>query len=647
MKKIFKRILSAVISFALAMIGTVAGSFPAALPVKAESVLTYEQTNVLDDLTNATIDGEKFSLENYPFDTRKQTKVLSFVEYCYSFYEDKQDKFGLYVYVYNPKGLAFETSSPLNRIQLTCGTSASESYKKYPLLFLNYSLKENYEGLFYKFKVWLTDSQKQDILQEVDKDNRVYRISGIELLTKGNLNATDYAVATTYSYSGYASGYGNTVTGENTLKYSSDQTEVLSLDVHATQYRPEGTNGKNDYTQDSLHSVYFAVPNDVLNRYGEMTALHATWLNAVLKPALVTGNQNAYNAIKPYLGKNIGKETDAFDYGYLGAYKVTTSGTTGILQTYSHSGFSYNRDYDSTYEEYGYAIETLYMLFHSGSATDSADNYTVSSEKIIEQMKASKSKYGGVIVNGKYSSEIFESYDSTFTEVNIRADENFSLTSETISTNWWDLLFHAGGTTVSATFDGIQAIYPVKASDVSGTAKEVSDRLYISESDYEEFYDFYEANKNTSTVYLFRYQVSDYIAQEATLFSRGSFLWLETWEEVDTNAYFFQETVNLDFDVIDVTFMNGTTETVIPVVANPIDVVPDATPPVYTESDEKPNWWKLILLIIGLILLWIFSPLVVIIIKFLIWLICLPFKALGKAFKWIGRRLKGKRNDKG
>ena len=119
MKKIFKRIFSAVISFALAVLGLVAGIFPATFPVQAETALTYEQTNVLDDLTNATIDGKPFSLTDYNFDKNKETQVLSFVEYCYSFYENKQDKYGLYVYVYNPKGLQFETGSPLNMIQFT------------------------------------------------------------------------------------------------------------------------------------------------------------------------------------------------------------------------------------------------------------------------------------------------------------------------------------------------------------------------------------------------------------------------------------------------------------------------------------------------------------------------------------------------
>ncbi|MBQ4268122.1 MAG: hypothetical protein IJB97_00560 [Clostridia bacterium] len=645
MGKIFKRIIKAMVSFALAVVGWAVGSFPTALPVTADTALTYEQTNVLDDLIGATVNGEKFSLADYNFDETKETQVISFVEYCYSAYENKQDRYVLYVYVYNPQGLAIETSSPLNKIQLGLGNERNVGYTKYPLLFLNSSLKENYEGMFYKFKVVLTNEQKREILEALDKDNRVYKVSGIELHISENANATEYAVGTTYEFSGFADGYGEVGKTHKRLTCKSEQSETLKLNVHSTQYRPEGTNGKNDYTQDSLHSVYFAVPNTTLDEYGTMSEIHATWLNAVLKPALVTGNQSAYKAILGHLGENIGKETDAFDYGYLGAYSSGVNSATGNMYRVTHSGFSYNRDYKPERKEYGYAIKTLYMLFNAGEGLDSADHYTVSSEELKEQMLKSKSDYGGVILNGKYSAEIFESYDKTFTDVHIRADEKYSLTSKTISMSWWDMLFKRNGTTVSNTFDGIQAIYPVKPSDTVGDAKTVSDRLYIAERDYNDFNAFYEKHKSTSTVYLFRYQVSDYMSQEATLFSRGSFLWLDTWEKVDTNAYFFQETVNLDFDVIDVTFSNGKTETVLPVVASPIDVIPGATPPVHTTSDEKQYVWLWLLIIVLLILLAYFAPVLSPIINFAAGILCLPFKWLGKFFGWLKARRARKQND--
>lgn len=604
----------------------------------------FDKTNVLDDLKDMTFDGKKFNLEEYNFDTKKDTQILSFVEYCYSFYEEKQSDFSFYVYIYNPKGLKFKTDSSLNTIQFATTNNSDSAYTKYTLTYLNKSEKADYEGLFYKFKVNLTEEQKTAILNGVNSSSRVYKVSGFELVTQGALNATDYAVSLTYKYSGYAKGCGPNENAESTLKFTSEGLETLSLDVHATTYRPDGTNGKNDYTQDSLHSVYFAVPNEVIKQYGEMVAVHATWLNAVLKPALVTGNQVAYYSILNYLGQDIGDYNKNLNYAYLGAYSSSTHQSGDLYKTY---GFNYNLNeyigtsiYDKT--KYGSDIEMLCMLFNSGSLDNSADSYIVSSELIQEKLIESANMFGGNLVNGKYSEYMFESVDDEFTVVNIKADDTYSLDSElqVIGSSWWDKLW---GIThiVSSTFDGIQAIYPVKDKDLSGTKEQISNKLYISEYDVDDFKSYYENNKENSTVYLFRYQVSDYISQEATLFEKSSFLGIEGYSEVDTNAYFFQETINLDFDVIDVTFSTGEFETVIPVVSNPIDVIPDATPPVYTESDK--DGLDLLKIIIAfflvIILIWFLNATgsLKLVGDGIIWAITAPFKFI----KWLIDKFRG------
>jgi hypothetical protein len=133
----------------------VAGITPATIFVKAESsVEAFEKINVMDDLANATIGGKPFDLEKYNFDEKKETQILSFVEYCYSFYQEKQEDYGLYVYIYNPKGLKFDTESSLNAIQLATTKETDSAYAKYPLEYINKSDKASYEGLFYKFKIF-------------------------------------------------------------------------------------------------------------------------------------------------------------------------------------------------------------------------------------------------------------------------------------------------------------------------------------------------------------------------------------------------------------------------------------------------------------------------------------------------------------
>ena len=580
-----------------------AGIGPAAIKVKAENKADYEQSNVLDDLENSTINGEPFDLEKYNFDTKKDTEVLTFVEYCYSFYQEKQDDYGLYIYVYNPKGLKFDAESPLNTVQLAVTGETDSAYTKYPLEFLNMTDKADYEGLFYKFKVVLSDEQKQDILGMVNSSNRMYKVSGIELLTKGDMNATEYAVNTTYSYSGYAKGYGSNENAESTLEFTSESLETLSLEVHPAFYRPEGTNGKNGYTQDNLHSVYFSVPKKITEQYGTMKKVHATWLNAVLCPALVTGNAQAYNATSAYLGKiSEGVNHDGLDYAYLGVTdKYYIAGNWNYTFDYS---YNYNTSKMSAEEILtsglhakhtpvaGKELPVLYMLFNAGEGTDSADGYTVPAEEITERLTEGVHKFGGETINGKYAACMFESTDGAYTEVNITADDKFSLTSEKINKTWWDRMWGLSGSVTSTAFDGISAIYAVTDEDLSETDDEISGRLYISVSDVSAFKEYYNARKADNTVYLFRYQVSDYVSQELTVFKKRTVLGQTYWDEQDTNAYIFRQTVNLDFDIIDVTFSTGETETVIPVVSNPVDAIPDATAPVYTHSDEEPLWLK-------------------------------------------------------
>ena len=667
MTGICKKIYSAILSFVLTFVVVMAGIFPAVLPVSAEETQksVFEQTNVMDDLTNATINGETFDLTTYNFDEKKKTQVLSFVEYCYSFYSEKQSNFGLYAYVYNPKGLKFNKTSPLNMIQIALGHSTSENYTKYKLTYLNCSTETNYEGLFYKFRVEMSETQKQAILETVNSSERVYRVSGIELVTSGSTNATEYAVATTYKYSGYAAGYGSNENAGSTLLCSSEESDVLSLEVHATQYRPEGTNATNNYTQDMLHSVYFSVPNKYIEHYGEMSAVHATWKNAVTAPIFVTGNQTVYNQVSALLGDYVygGKVQDGGKNNDMDYALIATKAQIGYRDTVeaSMAGYiAYNVLMDlsgiDAYTYYDNLLHYLYFAFYAENGD--ADNYTVSSEQVLDELEKSASKYGGILINGKYSSKMFESYDSNFTEVNIQADENFSLTSEVLSQTWWEKLWGLDGTVSdTTTFDGIQAIYPIKESDLDGTDAEISKRLYIDEADVSELQTYFNENSGKNTVYLFRYMQSEYTAHEVTEYEHttdwaligGNF---NTYEVADTNAYFAQMSVQLDFDIIDVTFSSGEVNTVIPVVSDPIDVVPDVTPPVYTEPEEDNEWlkWlKIIIAAIFIIALVIFlspllKPLLATIGKGIAWLITTPFKAIGQAIEKRKQRKEDERN---
>lgn len=653
MKKTINKILRFIATIVLCVISAIGGQVKlSALPVFAatKNVVKFDETYVMDDLSGATINGKTFNIEDYSFDEKRNTGIVLFTEYCYSFYANKQENFGLYVYVWNPKGLIFDTDSPLNKLQFSFGDRAH--YKKYSLLFLNKCEEVNYEGLFYKFKVDLTESERSAILNTVDSAKRFYHVSGIELKEANKTNATETAINLDYTFSGYAEGYGAGNNSENTLVCNTEQGEVLSLDVHSTYYRPNGASGGDIHTQDTLHSVYFSVPNALIDEYGKMTAVHATWLNALIKPMYVTGNKTVYDALYPFIGKelahNVKYDVDYWyddDMRYSFVANFWTDGPVGHLSTHSYTGdYFYNWGAFGNIMSSTYATNQLKQLdYIFYDKNGNADDYTLPAETLLNWLVTYTQEHGGELINGKYSKALFSSVDDEFTDINIRADRTFSLTSEKISRSWWDKLWNKNGTVESTTtYDNIEAIKAVTESDMTGTETEICDRLYISYGDYNELKDFYEkAQTNNETVYLFRYYVSKYYSAECTEFEMPDRGTVETAygtaKELDTNAYLAQMWLQLDFDIIDVTFTNGGVDTVIPVVSSPQDIASDGTSPIETTDDF--DWKKILQIIFGalllILLLVILMPILPMIISAIIKIILLPFRLIAAIFKAI------------
>lgn len=656
MKKVLKVIAKAfafiLLCFLIAIVGFL-NTFNVAVFADSsdESVQSkYENTNVLNNLKGSTIGGKEFDLKDYPHNSNGKPQVISFIEFCYSYYTEKQADYGLYIYVYNPQDIAFDMSSGRNKIQFTYG--AVQSYSKYALEFINYSAEAGYEGRFWKFKIKLTDEQRIAILREVDEAERIYKVSGIELSYKNVV--TEYPSGQTYTYKGYALGYGSELAQSDTLSCKVDGLEkYLSLDVHSTFFRGRGTNGKK-YIQDTLHSVYFSVPNEIIDEYGKMSAVHATWLNAYTAPALVTGNSGYYETMLNHIGEDTGlPETYGdlkFKYSFRTEEDLVDTSIGGVHFSGYHSGYNYPSKLSSKITNH---ILVLNWLFKAENGD--ADTYDVPSEKILDYMQRYSAQHGGELVNNRYSKVLFDSVDDKFTDINIHADETYSLTSEVISKSFWEKVFGGSHVEEVEEFNNIKAIEAVDYNDIANLESvQVCKKYYVDDSDYNEFSDFCKTSKRKNeTVYLFRYKQSEYFSAEVY---EGA--WKEKWvlntggvaiapgyvysyENSDTNAFLMQQWVQLDFDIIDLTFTKDCVDTVIPVIMSPMDIVADGDHPVITTDDNKFSLLKLILglllFIVIVLLLLKFCPAVIFVSgKILI----LPFKASGALFKGIGALFK-------
>ena len=172
----------------------------------------------------------------------------------------------------------------------------------------------------------------------------------------------------------------------------------------------------------------------------------------------------------------------------------------------------------------------------------------------------------------------------------------------------------------------------LKAEDMTGTDEEIAERLLINAKDVQALKDFrLQASENESAVVLFRFAASDYYSAAIDIMELGKgFLGQD--KKTGGQAYRAWESVFLDFDVIQLTFNADGEYKVIPAVSSPIDIVNAVSPPVQT-PDGIP-WWKIALgaVLLALLLVLLF-PLVVLIVRGVIALVCLPFKAVSKLWK--------------
>ena len=631
----------------------------------------YEQTNVLNNFKGATLGGKKFDIKDYPHNELGKPQIISLVEFCYSYYADKQSDYGLYIYVYNPQDKPIDMTTERNKIQLTYGEKGS--YEKYKLDFLNYSNEAGYEGRFYKYRISLTDTDKRNFLKELKADARVYKISGFELSV--NNKVTEYTVAQTYTYKGFALGYGSELAESDTLSCTVDGLDkYLTLDVKSTYWRPQGTHD-DLITRDTLHSVYFSVPNNIITDYGEMTGVHATWLNAYTNPVFVTGNKDVYLATESVLGKEIrGGDLDNYTdnvYGYsLLALDAPNPTDTSLIRNYSGLHYGFNNfeqqskhtvggDGHYVHHKIGKQINELNYLFYADNGD--ADSYILPASKLIgdETIKGwfdtYTDRFGGEKVNGRYSKALFEKADNAFTNVNIRSTDSYKLQDKIYSWNFWDILF--GDHLQQEHSYEMQAIQKVTVQDISTiTDKEIfCDKFYIASSDYDEFTEYvYDSAEKGETVYLFRYYQSEYVSAEVTeakryyhnkaafkscMFHSDCAFGHGYYDEIDTNAYFAQMWVQLDFDIIDLTFTKNGVITIIPVIMSPMDIAADADHPVYID-DDKIEWWQILLIVLLVILLlWLLLKFAPGIFTVIIKIVIFPFKVIGMLFSAIWKQI--------
>lgn len=619
----------------LILLVTVFGAVITAAPCiafAAGTPLSFDSTDVLDDLTSSTDSGQAFDLKDYPYDESKQVQIINFVEYCYSYKANMRNNYGLYVYIYNPQGLNISTTSKSNKIQMATKYDADgnpSDYAKFDLQFLSKSEESNYKNLFYKFKVVDKAIDGKTFAQRVNSNERRYDVSGVELMTYGANNATGYPVNGTYIFTGYAAGYGPDANAKSTLASKVEYLETVSLDVKHTFYRTK-TSVKGAGYQNQLDTVYFAVPQRFFDTYGKLQRIKAEWYEYKTNDIVVTSHQDFYDKAYPYLGIQTG-EFDQF-----GMTKYNKDIYYSLGQNAGDAGGGMNM------AKWGWNLGSgflhvptpaLYYLFKVGNIEE-YDPYAdivsiggVESNALYEYIKNyDKSFNKGTlpIKEGTISADLFAddiddyrkldteygkiqngySYYDFDADVDLQKLTSWQEGNPSFWDNWinwglWDAMFGKIPEEESRT---VSPIYTLKDGDLSGTDTEIAERLLINANDVNALKTYHTAAKNNDCVtVLFRFATSDYYSAAVDIMELGKgFLGSDKYTE--GQAYRAYESVFLDFDIIQLTFNKDGVYKVIPTVSSPIDVVNAITPPVQM-PDDTPWWVKLLSVLLVILLL--------------------------------------------
>lgn len=618
----------------------------------ADNSSTFDNVNVLDDLRSSTSDGKAFDLKKYPFNDKGSVAIVNFVEYCYSFKSNMRGNYGLYVYVYNPQGLTFDTTVKQNKIQMAVAydnNGTPTRYEKFELKYCNKSEESNYKNLFYKFKVIDRKINDKTFVDRVNSNERRYDVSGIELTTKGNPNATEYGVGGTYKFTGYAKGYGPDTTAESNLTCVVENLETLELNVHHTYYRTNVSSlGKNHYNE--VNTVYFSVPERIFTTYGFLQKIRAEWWEYKTKRAMVTSDRDFYNLVKQCTGYYVGEHSDDVPFCLYTDFFPVISAQWGSPSIYQY-GWTYNVNLETVYtiintvqsisssdsisEIMPYAfyspaadVDSIFKFLYSKPIAGDVNSTEVANWIYNYQNNLG---HGYIDCNGReISKDLFEDTvdegrTKGYNDKTIDLSDTFNLMSYDSNHSWWDKLWDYGFSwpTTSGDYQNVEPIYTLQASDLTGTNSAISTRLLVNEDDVNDLRTYYTAETlKGNRVILFRFATTDYYCAPAYRTGMPGTI-------NNTDTYVAQETVFFDFDIIELTFNKDGVYHVIPVVSSPTDIINGFTaPPV------KFQWWKILvailLLILLLILLW---PLLPHILRAIWYVITLPFKLIGKAIE--------------
>lgn len=582
---------------------------------------SFSNTYVMNDLEGATIDGKPFDVNDYPADPKGDLRLLVMMEYSFSTKFELQGNYGLYLYVYNPRKIAF-SNSELNKLELATeykrdgDAFVPTKYDKLHVVICSMSS----DSLFVKLKV----ENVSDIYDRVARtpNYRQYDFIGIELIAPGEVNARDYKIAGTWIFSGFAAGCNDNE--ESSLTCHASSRQVLDLDdLQFTFYR----NWLSDWSGDradglagvasgrkaqQLTSVYFSVPNYFAENYARLYSIQAETYKYLTSPIVVLqpskdaaflDSDALYNDLLAQRGIATPHlhDSDMDRILYWDHQDLYGGGSRHDAMT----GYNFLDGRDSMEP-----FTTLAWVFQS----DAAAEISVTSSQLQEYMKEYSDAYDRHTVLGKYAGDLFTNmyysyamgyprFESGYLplDIDVSGEHDYSLLEADSTQSGWDKFWNGTNLVQGKPFSPIVEVH---SSDLKGlTNAQISEKYHIDENEVDDFKSYVQS-QIFRTVYLFHFAQSDYFS--TSVYNNYGYV-----------GYMAQEVAYLDFDIISLGFEKPDGDVdIIPCVSDPVDIVSGIQSGVPISEWDRfldrldkffQSYWWVLLIPLGLIVLGILS----------------------------------------
>ena len=538
------------------------------------SAASAAPSGVAEEVALMTFDGKAWDPSTFMEGKDKNgIYVISVDEVGFNYDGGKKESLDLYFYLYNPSGKDVDVKSDKNRVQMAVkwnDDGSASAYDKFNLEFIDASKND----IYLKFKLVDKFSTADPIqmwqrvqLMQLRQSKRLYEISGVELLTVGDVNATEYAYGAKVTVTGFEAGCGKGGNNVDSKQVIYNSFVVLEQKVHQSYWRTTGSYlGANHKNQ--INQCYFSIPREIWEEYEALYSIKCEWEEYRSTPMIVTDDEALYQDLNLVLGKKI--MSDVVGPGVISSYSLGTGYrdlSYGVYYWYFDWSYNLGKGWDLTGDirDRGEICDRLSWLFKSKEEI-SLNDTCVSVEEILKYLKDNQYlMQSGYLFDtdvGNFRKAGYQiqtiTFDDTFRLLNYNDGDHSwleKLADYNIFNGGW---VPFGGYTVKfdETYPDLEPIEVFGSTDKFGakqngvavvnyTPEVLKDRFYFRDVDEaSKFQEFCQEEMNAGNiVILLRYAETDYYSEV-----------LHVSPEIDGHAIVSEQNIFLNFDVIELQF---------------------------------------------------------------------------------------------